>query len=244
MKRRYESFLKAQRSIFRTTIPEPLVARVTKNNCKRTPYLRYSLQSALCFSCSWFIGCQAPPQQETTSETLSFPPLINCNSPALDRLTEWNASGEGLTQPATGSLLKVDNGLQSAAISFLQPGQWHVFTVWLANKFEASVDLSASKSILIRYAATKPLYMQLRPAFEWSGGNKWLIELPATGKVVTEQLVPLEAAAWTTLPALGKPNYEFSRALSAARGLVFVGNGENKVSVYSLRIEGYKPPCP
>ncbi len=63
--------------------------------------------------------------------------------------------------------------------------EWHVVVVWLANQFEAQVDLSTSSGFWLNYSATDDLYVQLRPASHWSGGDKWLTPVPSTnGKLV------------------------------------------------------------
>src|SRR5687767_14173050 len=66
-----------------------------------------------------------------------------CATPSIDRYQQWLASGEGTTVPATGSLLVPVRGgdRYAARISFLN-AEWHVAVVWLANQFDAQVDLS------------------------------------------------------------------------------------------------------
>lgn len=204
-------------------------------------------------------GTGTPPAQGATASKEQQPrefgssdmsPLLRrqgqeeCEVASLDRFTEWNASGEGLTKPATGSLLKEDKNRFIAKVQFLQAAHWHVFTLWLNNQFESSVDLSLSRGLNIRYSAEAPFYVQLRPAFAWSGGNKWLARLPATQGKIRETTIDFKPSHWTTLKALGKPNYDLKSALKDARGLVFVGKALNDITVYNLRIDGFEPPCP
>src|SRR5689334_22976612 len=60
-----------------------------------------------------------------------------CKTPSIDRLQQWIASGEGTTEPATGSILVPRNRHDyTAKIKFLAD-DWAVMVVWLGNKFEA-----------------------------------------------------------------------------------------------------------
>ena len=114
-------------------------------------------------------------------------PGRECATPSIDRLQQWLASGEGATEPATGSIL-VPKGRHdyAAKIKFLA-NDWHVMVLWLGNKFEAQADLSRSDGFLMTYRATDDLYVQLRPASDWSGGAKWVTKIPSTrGRLVTK----------------------------------------------------------
>jgi hypothetical protein len=166
-----------------------------------------------------------------------------CRTPSIDRLQQWLASGEGATVPATGSLLVPTRGHDHAArVSFLN-AEWHVVVVWLGNQFEAQADLSKSAGFWLTYSATEDLYVQLRPASHWSGGDKWLTLVPATrGRTVT-RFFSFKPSAWTTLPELGTPAYSFDSAIREARGLVFVGKTANELEFRGLKVHGYRPPC-
>ncbi|GAA3058198.1 hypothetical protein LV79_006194 [Actinokineospora globicatena] len=166
-----------------------------------------------------------------------------CASPSIDRYQQWLASGEGTTVPATGSLL-VRDGRQgyTAKVSFLN-AEWHVVVLWLANKFEAQANLSRSSGFWLTYSATDDLYVQLRPASQWSGGDKWLTLIPSTGGKVVRKFFSFAPDKWTWLPELGKPGHTFASALSEARGFVFVGKTANKITFNGLTINGYQPPC-
>jgi hypothetical protein len=165
-----------------------------------------------------------------------------CATPSIDRLQQWIASGEGTTVPATGSLLVRQGDRYAAKVTFLN-AEWHVVVLWLGNKFEAQADLSRSSGFWMTYSATDDLYVQLRPASHWSGGDKWLTLVPSThGKLVTK-FFSFSPDKWTTLPELGKPTYSFASALVEARGFVFVGKTANKLDFRGLRIDGYRPPC-
>ncbi len=171
------------------------------------------------------------------------PTARECATPSIDRLQQWLASGEGATEPATGSIL-VPKGRHdyAAKIKFLS-NDWHVMVVWLGNKFEAQADLSKSAGFSMTYRATDDLYIQLRPASKWSGGDKWVTKVPSTrGKLVT-RFFSFRPSKWTTIPALGKPAYPLSEALPEARGFVFVGATPNVLEFQGLRIDGYRPPC-
>jgi hypothetical protein len=170
-------------------------------------------------------------------------PGRECDTPSIDRLQQWLASGEGTTEPATGSILVPRNRHEySAKIKFVGT-DWHVMVVWLGNKFEAQADLTASRGFLMTYRATDDLYVQLRPASHWSGGDKWVTRIPSTrGRLVTK-FFSFDPEDWTSLPELGKPAYPLTEALKDARGLVFVGKTPNDLEFRGLKIDGYRPPC-
>ncbi|WP_414938458.1 hypothetical protein [Amycolatopsis sp. cmx-11-51] len=165
-----------------------------------------------------------------------------CATPSIDRLQQWLASGEGATVPATGSLLVRERGGYAVKVAFLNV-EWHVVVVWLGNRFEAQADLSKSAGFWMTYSATDDLYIQLRPASHWSGGDKWLTKVPSTGGKLQKKFFSFAPDAWTTLPELGKPTYSFASALAEARGLVFVGKTPNKLDFRGLAIDRYRPPC-
>ncbi|MEV4316722.1 hypothetical protein [Actinocrispum sp. NPDC049592] len=165
-----------------------------------------------------------------------------CATPSIDRLQQWLASGEGTTVPATGSLLVREGNRYAAKVTFLN-AEWHVAVVWLGNKFEAQADLSRSSGFWMTYSATADLYVQLRPASHWSGGDKWLTLVPSTGGKMVRKFFSFSPRKWTSLPELGTPTYSFASALPEARGLVFVGKTANKLEFRGLEIDGYRPPC-
>ncbi|GAA2991703.1 hypothetical protein [Actinokineospora diospyrosa] len=168
--------------------------------------------------------------------------VYECAGPSIDRYQQWLASGEGTTVPATGSLLVREGRGYAAKVAFLRE-EWHVVVVWLGNQFEARADLSASSGFWLTYSATDDLYLQLRPASHWSGGDKWLTKVPATGGKRVTAFFSFAADSWTWLPELGQPSYSFASALAEARGFVFVGKTANKLDFRGLRIDGYQPPC-
>jgi hypothetical protein len=165
-----------------------------------------------------------------------------CATPSIDRYQQWLASGEGTTVPATGSLLVRERDRYAAKVTFLN-AEWHVIVLWLGNEFEAQADLSRSSGFWMTYSATEDLYVQLRPASHWSGGDKWLTLVPSTGGKIVRKFFSFSPRKWTTLPELGKPSYSFASALSEARGLVFVGKTANELDFRGLRVNGYRPPC-
>ncbi|MEU4521941.1 hypothetical protein AB0F52_24895 [Amycolatopsis sp. NPDC024027] len=172
----------------------------------------------------------------------SASPGRECATPSIDRLQQWLASGEGTTVPATGSLLVPAGRGYAAEVTFLN-AEWHVAVVWLGNRFEAQADLSRSAGFLLTYRATDDLYVQLRPASHWSGGDKWLTPVPSTGGRLVTRFFSFSPRRWTSLPELGTPSYSFASALREARGLVFVGKTPNELEFRGLRIDGYRPPC-
>jgi hypothetical protein len=165
-----------------------------------------------------------------------------CETPSIDRLQQWLASGEGMTSPATGSILVPRSHGYSAKIKFLS-NDWHVMVVWLGNQFEAQADLSGSRGFWMTYRAGDDLYVQLRPASHWSGGDKWVTKIPSTGGRLVTRFFSFAPSRWTTLPELGVPAYPLAEALDDARGLVFVGKTPNDLEFRGLRIDGYRPPC-
>ncbi|SES20769.1 hypothetical protein SAMN05216188_12648 [Lentzea xinjiangensis] len=170
-------------------------------------------------------------------------PGRECDTPSIDRLQQWLASGEGATEPATGSIL-VPRGRHdyTAKIKFLS-NDWHVMVVWLANRFEAEADLTDSRGFWLTYRATDDLHVQLRPASDWSGGAKWVTRIPSTGGELVKRFFSFRPDRWTTLPELGAPAYPLDEALDDARGLVFVGKTPNDLEFRGLRIDGHRPPC-
>ncbi|MGW3967135.1 hypothetical protein ACWED2_45475 [Amycolatopsis sp. NPDC005003] len=169
-------------------------------------------------------------------------PGRECATPSIDRLQQWLASGEGTTVPAVGSLLVPSGHRYAAKVSFLN-AEWHVAVVWLGNRFDAQADLSGSAGFLLTYRATDDLYVQLRPASHWSGGDKWLTLVPSTGGRLVTRFFSFSPRRWTWLPELGRPSYPLASALAEARGLVFVGKTPNELEFRGLRIDGYRPPC-
>jgi hypothetical protein len=169
-------------------------------------------------------------------------PAVECATPSIDRLQQWLASGEGASVPATGSLLVPFREGYTAKVTLLN-AEWHVIVVWLGNQFEAQADLSRSRGFTMTYSATADLYVQLRPASRWSGGDKWVTRIPSTGGRIVTRFFSFQPRAWTTLPELGAPTYPLSEALVEARGLVFVGKTANQLEFRGLRVDGYLPPC-
>ncbi|WP_425435631.1 hypothetical protein [Lentzea kentuckyensis] len=166
-----------------------------------------------------------------------------CRTPSIDRLQQWIASGEGATEPATGSILVPRNRHDYAAkIKFLAD-DWAVMVVWLGNRFEAQADLTKSHGFWMTYRATDDLYVQLRPASHWSGGDKWVTKIPSTRGRLVKRFFSFNPDKWTTLPELGKPAYPLAEALDDARGLVFVGRTKNDLEFQGLKIDGYRPSC-
>lgn len=165
-----------------------------------------------------------------------------CDTPSIGRLQQWLASGEGATEPATGSILVPRAQGYSAKIKFLS-SDWHVMVVWLGNKFEAQADLSGSRGFWMTYRARDDLHVQLRPASHWSGGDKWVTRIPSTRGQLVTRFFSFAPSRWTVLPELGAPAYPLAEALDDARGLVFVGKTPNDLEFRGLRIDGYRPPC-
>lgn len=168
--------------------------------------------------------------------------LVECpNKLSVGRIHQWHATSEGVMIPQSGLIVVKDGEKNVAKVEFVGEG-WHVVPVWLKNAFQTEVDLSKSKNFTITYSATSDLYVQLRPAFAWDGGDKWAARLPSTGGEMKTLTVSFEdPAAWSA--PLGQPPHTLDAARAKARGFVFVGNKPNKIAVTSLLFDGYEPPC-
>jgi hypothetical protein len=166
----------------------------------------------------------------------------SCAKPNIDDYTQWIATSEGQMIPASGSILVKEGAAWAGKVEFVGGG-WHVLVMYTANKYEAQSDLGRSKGFTLTYSATSDFYVQLRPAQYWSGGDKWVTLLPSTGGQRTTRFFSFAPESWTTLAALGKPNYPLATALAQVRGFVFVGNGPNKITFHALDVDGYRPVC-
>jgi hypothetical protein len=170
-----------------------------------------------------------------------YPPIEECpNTPSVDRLTSWTASGEGTTVPATGSIL-VKQGNDYVGKVQLVGAEWHVVPVLLTNKFGVAVDLTSSSGFTLTYSATADLHMQLRTKSHWGGGDQYATDIPSTGGMVQTKTFSFAEANWKSL--FGAPVLSYADTLKDAMGLVFVGNSENTLIVSGLRIDGVIPPC-
>jgi len=119
--------------------------------------------------------------------------------------------------------------------------EWHVIPVYLGNTFNAQADLSASSGFLLTYSSTSNMYVQLRPASHWDGGNQYATMIPSTGGVTRSQFFSFAKANWKSI--FLDPGYPYELALQEARAFVFVGQTPNTVVFSGLRIDGYIPPC-
>jgi hypothetical protein len=141
-----------------------------------------------------------------------------------------------------GSLLVKEGDRYVAREEFLGAG-WHVLEVLIGNVYEAQADLSKSSGFTLTYSSTADLWVQLRPASHYSGGDKWVTKIPSTGGQMKQETFPFTPASWTTIAELGTPKYTFASALKEARGLLFVGKTPNVIAFWGLRIDGYVPMC-
>jgi hypothetical protein len=169
------------------------------------------------------------------------PPLMECPKPSIDRITAWNATGEGTTKPMSGSLLVKEGDHYIARQEFVGGG-WHVLEVFIANAYGAMADLSKSASFTLTYSSTNDLWLQMRAANHYSGGAQWVTKIPSTGGQMMKQTFSLDASQWTTIE-LGKPSWPYEEARKAACGFVFVGDKPNIITFRGLRIDGYVPMC-
>ncbi len=178
-----------------------------------------------------------------TTTTTNTAMLKECdNKLSVGRIYQWIATTEGQMVPSSGSIVVKDGDKNAAKVKWIG-NDWHVVPAWLKNVFEADVDLSKSKSFTITYSSTSDMWVQMRPSFAWDGGAKYVAKIPSSGGQVKTLEVPFDATNWTTLPQLGSPSYPYSMAITAVRGLVFVGNTPNDISITGFVIDGYEPPC-
>jgi len=167
--------------------------------------------------------------------------LMECPKPSIDRITAWNATGEGTTKPMSGSLL-VKEGDHYVAKQEFVGGGWHVLEVFVANAYGSSADLTNDASFTLTYSSTNDLWLQMRAANHYSGGAQWVTKIPSTGGQMMKQTFSLDASQWTTIE-LGKPSWTYEEARKAACGFVFVGDKPNLISFWGLRFEKYVPMC-
>lgn len=170
-----------------------------------------------------------------------LPPLEECTSkPSVDRLTSWSATNEGTMVPSSGSILVKEGADYVGKVQFIG-AEWHVVPVLIANQFDVTADLSKASGITITYSATSELHVQLRSKSHWSGGDQYATTLPSTSGQKQTKFFSFAEANWKSL--FGAPALSFADTLKEGMGLVFVGNSENTLVFYGLRIDGYSPPC-
>ena len=173
--------------------------------------------------------------------TGELPPLVECaNTPSVDRLTSWSATAEGTMVPASGSILVKEAAGYVGKVQFVGAG-WHVVPVLIANQFDVTADLSKASGFTLTYSTTAELHVQLRSKSHWSGGDQYATTLPSTAGQQATHFFAFAEADWTSL--FGAPGLSFADTLKEGMGLVFVGDGENTIVFYGLRIDGYTPPC-
>jgi hypothetical protein len=167
--------------------------------------------------------------------------LMECPKPSIDRITAWNATGEGTTKPMSGSLL-VKEGDHYVAKQEFVGGGWHVLEVFVANAYGASADLTNDATFTLTYSSTAELWLQMRASNHYSGGAQWVTKIPSTGGQKMTATFSLDPGKWTTIE-LGKPSWTYAEARQKACGFVFVGDKPNVISFWSLRFEKYVPMC-
>jgi hypothetical protein len=173
----------------------------------------------------------------------TYPPLSACAQTSIDHLRQFTA-WSGTTSPPTGSNILTKDGNDTVAkISLIGCSAWCQLVVPIANSLTAQVDLTKSAGFSMRYSAAASLFVQVRPASRYDGGDKWIIEIPATRGKVEERFFPFIPDAWFFLNRLGVPMYPFTTALKDVRAFNFVTNVTNELTIRGLRIDGHTPPC-
>ena len=169
--------------------------------------------------------------------------LQDCTStPSIDRITMWTASNGECTCTPVGNILTKDGQANVAKVLFMGT-DWHVVPVLITNQFGTTADLSTAPGITLTYSATAALHVQVRAGEpNWSGGDKWAADIPATNGMKQALFIPFDASKWASL--FDAPAISFAETLKKVQGLVFVGNSENTVVFYGLRIQGFEPACP
>ena len=142
--------------------------------------------------------------------------------------------------PASGSILVKDGADYVGKVHFIGAG-WHVLPVLIANKFDVTADLSKASSFTLTYSATAEFHVQLRSKSHWSGGDQYATTIPSTGGKQETHVFSFAQAGWKSL--FGAPVLAYADTLKEGMGLVFVGDGENTIAFYGLRIDGYTPTC-
>ncbi len=173
--------------------------------------------------------------------TADYPALEECAGASVDRLQKWWGTAEGPTVPGADQSLLVSEGDHYVAhVEFQSAPSWHVAPIWIGNAY-AGVDVSSSTELRITYNATSEFWLQLRPESTYSGGDKWHHALPATGGSDSTVVIPLDAASW--VEKFGTPPESVEDAKKELLAVVMIGNTNNVITVKSLRIRGYEPPC-
>lgn len=173
--------------------------------------------------------------------------LTECSKPSIDRITWWQATGEGTTVPMKEgtSLLVKEGDAYVAKEEFKRDPNWSVLEVVISNNFDKTADLSTSTKFTLTYSTTADLWLQLRPGGNaYSGDMHWGIKIPSTGGQKKQMDFPLVQSSWGTIPGLEKPSVTFPQALKSATGFVFVSPDANMIAFYGLRFDHYTPTCP
>ena len=169
--------------------------------------------------------------------------LQECTSaPSIDRITMWTASNGECTCTPVGNILTKDGSANVAKVTFMGT-DWHVVPVLITNKFGTTADLSAAPGITLTYSASAALHVQMRAGEpNWSGGDKWAADIPSTNGLKQTLFIPFDPSKWASL--FDAPKITFAETQAKVQGLVFVGNTDNTVTFYGLRIQGFEPTCP
>jgi hypothetical protein len=170
------------------------------------------------------------------------PPLMACPGPSIDRIEQWVSwSGDSTPTPMTSILVK--NGATYIGKVEFRGADWHEVTVRLINSATEQTDLTGSMGFWLTYSATADLWVQLRGANKYNGGDKWVTKIPATGGTMVTTFFSFAPASWFYLNVLGVPTTPLGDALKTARAFNFVGNAANVVTFTGLRVDKLTPPC-
>lgn len=157
----------------------------------------------------------------------------------IDGLTQWIGASEGPCIP-TGNLLVQENGVTVAKVAFKSAPSWFVAPIYVGNAFGIAENLATTGNFTIAYTAESDFWIQMRSKSHWSGGSQWATKL-AAGQNITKTVSWGDTSAWET--PLGKPAQTLAQVLTEVQGMVMVGNTNNAVTVFSLKMPGFTPPA-
>lgn len=111
--------------------------------------------------------------------------------------------------------------------------------IWLGNAWGVAEDLTSTQAFTIVYNAEADWWIQMRSKSHWSGGAQWATRLEA-GQNMSKTISWKDTSAWET--PLGTPAQALHDVLGETQGMMMIGNKNNALTVYSLKVPGFAPP--
>ena len=171
----------------------------------------------------------------------------------MSRLTVWDVevSKDGSTLSTDGpSSLTARGGKRIVHVVFdlAGPQSYGTINVPLRNQREdathksrdLSVDLRKSHDVGVSYASTADLFLQIRHGARSHGGHHYRAKLPSTGG--TLRLERLSFADFAQ-PDWVAPADRYPLDLSDVFSFTVAALAPADVTVASLAVDGYTPPC-